>query len=416
MRMTHNRQLNGKEELEQISLKLTKKELELSALLEITKSINSNLPESSLYKIFHFTLLGNLNIPRLALFVLDSQWDCKVCYGCKSNMQTLTNAEFMGVLSETTLVSALQAHHYSEFDIVVPIAHKNIVLAYVLIGGIDVSDDLQRNQLDFVKTFTSIILVAVENKKLARKQLQQEALRKEMEIAREVQTMLFPKQLPKNDTVNIHATYLPNFSIGGDYYDYIAINENSFIICIADVSGKGISAALLMSNFQAALRTLVRQTTDLGQIVQELNHSIISNAKGERFVTFFIALINTRFQTITYINAGHNPPFLILPNGTELFLEKGCTVLGAFNKIPFIEQEQIAYEPNTLLFCYTDGLTETNNNQLEEFGMEGIKDFLTNNNGGDLAVNHDLLSAQIQVFKGEQNFPDDITYMSCLLK
>src|SRR5690606_33837514 len=141
----------------------------------------------------------------------------------------------------------------------------------------------------FVQTFTSIIVVAIENKKLARKELEQEVFRKELEIAREVQSMLFPKELPDTDKVRAFASYLPHHTIGGDYYDYIQQDENNFLVCIADVSGKGIPASLLMSNFQASLRTLVRQTNDLKQIVNELNFVIKANAKGERFITFFVA-------------------------------------------------------------------------------------------------------------------------------
>ncbi len=415
---TPNQPLNGKEEIDRLSLLLTKKELELSALLEITKSINSNLPESSLYKIFHFTLLGNLHIPKLALFVCDdTHWVCKVAYGTATNAKNLQPAPFMGSMVDISLLEEHSVAGYEDFDIAVPIAHKNQVLAYVFIGGVSLPEGYKQSTLlSFVKTFTSIIIVAIENKKMARKQLHQEALRKEMEIAKDVQSMLFPKQLPNNNMVHIHATYLPNFSIGGDYYDYIAIDTDNFMVCIADVSGKGISAALLMSNFQASLRTLVRQTTALEQIVQELNHSIISNAKGERFVTFFIALINTKMQTITYINAGHNPSFLVNNNNQVQMLEKGCTVLGAFVKIPFIEQEQICYTPGSLLFCYTDGLTETNNDALEEFGMKNIEDFLQQFPHENLVQNHEILSQMLNEYKGEQSFPDDITYLSCLLK
>lgn len=415
---TPSRPLSGKEELDRVSLLLTKKEMELSALLEITKSINFNLPESSLYKIFHFTLLGNLNIPKLALFVCDEhEWICKVTYGTKTSIRDLLPAKFMGTMADISLLENYSIDGYEEFDIAVPISHKSHVLAYVFIGGVALPEGYKQSTLlSFVKTFTSIIIVAVENKKFARKQLHQEALRKEMEIAREVQSMLFPKQLPHNNQVHIHATYLPNFSIGGDYYDYIEIDKNSFIVCIADVSGKGISAALLMSNFQASLRTLVRQTTDLVQIVQELNHSIMSNAKGERFVTFFIALINTQSHTISYINAGHNPSFLIDSKNNFMMLEKGCTVLGAFQKIPIIEKDEFLYAPGSLLFCYTDGLTETNNDKLEEFGIENIQQFLLQFPQENLVQNHQILSHMLNEFKGDQTFPDDITFLSCLLK
>ena len=115
--------------------------------------------------------------------------------------------------------------------------------------------------------------------------------------------------MPYNKRVKIKATYFPHDLIGGDYYDYIPVDKKRFIICIADVSGKGIPAALLMSNFQASLRTLIRQTNDLKEIVSELNHLTYENAQGEHFITFFIAMYDKSKHTLTYINAGHNPAF-----------------------------------------------------------------------------------------------------------
>jgi sigma-B regulation protein RsbU (phosphoserine phosphatase) len=159
----------------------------------------------------------------------------------------------------------------------------------------------------------------------------------------------------------MQASYLPALMVGGDYYDYVELDKDNFLICIADVSGKGVSAALLMSNFQASLRTLARQTQDLKQIVRELNINIKSSAKGERFITFFGAIFNTLSHKIRYINAGHNPPVLLFNTGAMHVLEKGTTVLGAFDELPFIEEEEMSISPETLLFAYTDGLTETSN-------------------------------------------------------
>src|SRR5690606_27643059 len=129
-------------------------------------------------------------------------------------------------------------------------------------------------------------------------------------------------------------------------------------ICIADVSGKGIPASLLMSNFQASLRTLVRQTNDLKEITRELNFVIKENAKGERFITFFVAAFDIKNKTLRYINAGHNPPVLVWEDKSMQLLETGTTVLGAFDKLPFIEEEQLMIKAPLLLFSYTDGLTE----------------------------------------------------------
>ncbi|HEX8546801.1 MAG TPA: PP2C family protein-serine/threonine phosphatase [Cytophagaceae bacterium] len=413
--MTHKQLSNGNVVNEHAAHKLYVKQLELNSLLEITQAINSNLPEASLYKIFHFTILGNLNVKKLALYVLDSNWECKVNYGTKDNFKN--KPLHKKILKCTTVCfPGKELQEYDEFSVIIPVAHKSNVLAYILAGGFEDSENLKDNSvISFLQTISSIIIVAVENKKLVRRELLQEAFKKELEIAREVQAMLFPKELPFNDNLKIVASYLPHLSIGGDYYDYMPIDADNFLICVGDVSGKGIPAALLMSNFQACLRTLVRQTCNLKEIVTELNYGILNNAKGERFITFFVAIINTKNKTINYINAGHNPIFLVPANGKCQLLEKGTTVLGAFKDLPFLEDETLTYGENTLIFAYTDGLTETCNDKNEEFGMERLEKILRAKSRFEISKLHSGLLKKLDTHKGAQNYADDITCLSCLI-
>ncbi|HEY8400256.1 MAG TPA: PP2C family protein-serine/threonine phosphatase [Cytophagaceae bacterium] len=403
--------VNDQQEL--LNNKLHLKQLELNSLLEITQAINANLSEESLYKIYHFTLLANLKIKKLALYVLDKDWDCKVNFGTLKNYKKKPICDKVLEFATITEINE-QYEGFEEFDLAIPVTHKSRVLAYVFVGGIKEREENEEADISFVQTFTNIIIVAIENKKLARKELAQEALRKELEIAKEVQTLLFPKSLPDNNHVKIHATYIPHQTIGGDYYDYIPLDDSSFLVCVADVSGKGIPAALLMSNFQASLRTLIRKTTALREIVKELNHIILNNANGERFITFFIAVCNYKKRKLKYINAGHNPPIL-LNNGEIISLDRGTTILGVFPNLPNIEEAEIDLEDNAFLFSYTDGLTETENEEQEEFGVERVKEVLTCFQNKNLEQLHRSLLEKLNEFKGKGNYCDDITCLSCLI-
>jgi phosphoserine phosphatase RsbU/P len=400
--------------METLSLqnKYNLKELELNALLEITQAINSNLPELSLYKIYDFTLRGNLNLKKLALFVLDSTWSCKVNFGTSVNcMDHPIDEEFL----KHKLLTQIEERDdvFGEFDYMIPIYHKASILAVVFVGDIDAEDEeMKKSSTRFIQALTNIIIVAIENKKLARQQLEQEALRKELEIASDVQQFLFPDVLPYGLRLKIEASYLPHDRIGGDYYDYIPINQNQFLICIADVSGKGIPAALMMSNFQASLRTLIRQTPNLVEIVNELNYQVLENAKGEKFITFFAAIYDHKLKTLVYINAGHNPPFLFDKNGVRL-LEEGSTVLGAVNPLPFVNEGFITDLDEFLLFCYTDGLTETMNEYDEEYGQDRLLDYFKTNSKLDLKRIHQDIIINLDGFKGTMGYHDDITMLSC---
>lgn len=393
------------------------KELELNALLEITQAINSNLPEESLYKIYNFTLRSNLNIKKLALFVLDDEWNCKASFGTDHQFLRAKLLPEFKTIQDITHLKDFEQCDFTEFDIIIPVAHKSHTLALVFVGGLDRNDPRYENEdgIRFIQALSNIIIVAIENKKMARRQLEQEAFRKELEIASDVQQFLFPETLPNTDMLKVEASYLPHDRVGGDYYDYIPINKNQFLICVADVSGKGIPAALMMSNFQAVLRTLLRQTPNLTDIIEALNFQVLENTKGEKFITFFAAIYDLRLKTMVYVNSGHNPPILIdKKNGLRL-LEEGSTVLGAMHPLPFLNEGFVTGLDEFLLFCYTDGLTETVNEQDNEFGVEALmayfekKDTFTK----DLKVIHQDIIVALDKFKGKNGYHDDITILSC---
>jgi phosphoserine phosphatase RsbU/P len=398
----------------ELKKQIERKELELNALLEITQSINNNVPEESLYKIFNFTLRSNLNIKKLALFVLDEIWNCKVNFGTKNNFQKLKLDDRFKLIKNIHRMEEFDECEFHEFDMVIPVAHKSETLALIFVGGLNSNNNHDRDEsIKFIQALSNIIIVAIENKKLARKQLAQEAFRKELEIASDVQQFLFPERLPYTDRVKMEASYLPHDLVGGDYYDYIPINKNQFLICVADVSGKGIPAALMMSNFQASLRTLLRQTPNLKEIVEALNYQVMENTKGEKFITFFGAIYDLSLKTMVYVNAGHNAPILMdKKNGIRL-LEEGSTVLGAMNPLPFMNEGFVTDLDDFTLFAYTDGLTETVNEDEEEFGLKSLLEYFEKNKNKDIKTIHQDIIVALDGFKGRNGYRDDITMLTC---
>ncbi|MFN8336284.1 MAG: PP2C family protein-serine/threonine phosphatase [Cyclobacteriaceae bacterium] len=399
-----------------IKSKFEIKELELNALLEITQAINSNLPEESLYKIYNFTLRSNLNIEKLALFVLDDEWDCKVTFGTKKRFNRADLLPEFKTIQDITHLKNFKECDFTVFDIIIPVAHKDKTLALVFVGGLDKRDTYSHDDgIKFIQALSNIIIVAIENKKLARRQLEQEAFRKELEIASDVQQFLFPEKLPNTDLLKVEASYLPHDHIGGDYYDYIPINKNQFLICVADVSGKGIPAALMMSNFQASLRTLLRQTPNLTDIIEALNFQVLENTKGEKFITFFAAIYDIRLKTMVYVNSGHNPPILWTKKDGIRLLEDGSTVLGAMHPLPFLNEGFVTGLDDFLLFCYTDGLTETIDADGREYGVNRVIEYFSQPGTyvKDLKTIHQDIIVSLDQFKGRMGYHDDITILSC---
>ncbi len=403
------------EESEHLKKQIELKELELNALLEITQSINNNLPRESLYKIFNFTLRANLKLKKLALYVNDDHWACKVNFGTKNDFLAIPPSQYILSKDGISDLRALNEEDpFSEFEKVIPVKHKGSLLGVVLLGGYHYEDyNNGEININFIEALSNIIIVAIENKNLARKELEQQAFLKELEIARNVQRFLFPKELPQTDHFKIYSSYLPHQMVGGDYFDYIPIDEDQFMICIADVSGKGIPASLLMSNFQASLRTLVRQTTKLEKIISELNFQILHNSNGESFITFFTGLYNKKEKYFKYVNAGHNPPVFYSEKTGLIHLELGSTVLGILDSLPFLNVGKIRELDQFFIFAFTDGLLETFNEEDEPFGNERITAIVQKNINKELADLHKVVIDEVTAFKGKREFNDDITLLSC---
>lgn len=382
------------------------KDLQLNALLEVTQAVNNNLSEDDLLKIYKFTLLADLKIDKLALYTEEKgRWICRVNFGTNEDLiDSLLPKAYESLENQIGVVDT----DFSEFDGVFPVYHKNRLLSVVFIK----SNAEVGVQNRFLNALTNIILVAIENKRLARQQIEQEAYRRELEIAKKVQNFLFPKELPKVEKLQIEAYYLPHHDVGGDYYDYIQIDENRFLACIADVSGKGVPAALLMSNFQASLRALIRRTTDLKEIISELNHSTYVSGNAENFITFFAGIYDFRSKSMEYINCGHNE--IVLKQGSDIrLLTEGTTVLGMFDPLPFIETNELNELDEFFLFTYTDGLTETFNEADEAYGFDRLVEILTHDCPDDLSELHNIILKALNAFKGDKPFNDDITMLTC---
>jgi len=385
------------------------RDLELSALLEITQAINNNLSELDLYRIYRFTLLGDLQVKTFALFVKEmDEWQCKVHFGTMKNLGEFSLPEALFLIQKP--VQQAFDDPLADFDLALPIIHKDRLLAIVFTKkSINIQEDLNTT---FLRALTNILIVAIENKKLARRQLEQESYRKELEIAKKVQNFLFPKSLPLTSRLKIDAVYLPHQDVGGDYYDYIALEENKFLLCIADVSGKGVPAALLMSNFQASLRTLVRKTQKLDEIIHELNYATFVSSNAENFITFFIAIYDFDTNCLNYANCGHNPS-AIFDDGGFKPLSEGTTVLGMFNPLPFLQTMEIYPNGDFLLFGYTDGITETFNLDGDQFGYDRLIDLLTRYQKQALPLLHQHIFTELDAFRKGVPFGDDLTMISC---
>lgn len=387
---------------------------QLYSLLQVTRAINNNFPASDLFSIFEFILKQQLGYTKFAYCSFDEIWRWQVSYGATNETRVIKPEVDLLQFEELTFIDENSPENLRNFNVVIPVYHKKNALAFLLIGDLDeLSLEIARTlDLEFVETISNVISVAIENKRLFKDNVQQEMYKREMEMAKEVQNMLIPSSLPNDEFFDFAAFYQPQRHIGGDYYDFISVNEDEVIFCVADVSGKGVAAALLMANFQAYLHALVGITTDLKKIIQDLNNRVVESAKGEKFITMFIARYNKISRKLNYVNAGHNPPILTSQNDSIL-LKEGTTGLGMLEKLFRLEEGEVEVAKNSRLLCYTDGLVEQENEGGVDFGIEQLELIMHQNKACNSEDFNRILLDYLITYKGDQPYIDDIALLTC---
>jgi phosphoserine phosphatase RsbU/P len=228
--------------------------------------------------------------------------------------------------------------------------------------------------------------------------------------ARQTQQRLMPLEMPEGLGIEIRAAWCPADDVGGDYFDVIRLGENLLAICIADVSGKGLPAALVMSNLQAAVRAYARADRSPAEICAQLNRVACENTDPGRFITLFYGLLDTVRHSLIYANAGHVPPIVLRCNGVQETLTSGGMVLGLFPDSVY-EQSSVALDPGDHLILLTDGITEAINTNGEQFTENGrMSELLTRNRKLTSAELRDTLLGAVNSFAG-QDLQDDATLM-----
>lgn len=263
------------------------------------------------------------------------------------------------------------------------------------------------------------LALVIENARLAERMVVQEKLNRELAMAVEVQRRLLPSQSPDNTALELAGFCEPARGVGGDYYDFIVRDDRQLGIAIADVSGKGLPAALLMSTVQATLRSLAAKNgnyangkTSLAETVGTLNRLLCDSTGGANYVTFFYAQFDPSTKRLVYVNAGHNPPLYLSADSLHDFTPLNCggLIVGAFRDCIY-EQAFIETKPGDLLFAYTDGLTESLNRNGEEFGEHRIKETLKEHSLLSVYEIRDELVRRVKEWSTGAPQYDDLTFV-----
>jgi len=296
--------------------------------------------------------------------------------------------------------------------IAVPLRIKNEIVGVLLLGPPDGRESYTAAEKQGLSSAAEVFALMIENSRLTERALEQEKLQRDLALAAEVQKRLLPPQPPSNGAATLAAFALPARTVGGDYYDFLDLGGGRIGIAVADVSGKGIAAALLMSVVQASLRVIsADRDVPLSQLAEKMNRFLYKSSGANKYATFFYAQIEGDGRRLRFINAGHNPPYLARSTETGMEITElgaGGPPLGLFPEIQY-EEADLELRPGDLIVAFTDGVPEALNGEGEEFGEERLKELLRGSGGRGAEEISARISSQVRDWMGAAEQHDDVT-------
>jgi serine phosphatase RsbU (regulator of sigma subunit) len=295
--------------------------------------------------------------------------------------------------------------------IAAPLQTKDDVIGLVYVDSPGIVRDFTPEDLNLLTVMANIAAVRLEHARLAEIEQAEKIMARDMEQAAEIQRSLLPAETPSLGSFEIAARTIPCRSVGGDYFDYVWGPDGRFVFVVADASGKGVPASLMVASMQARLLTLIEEGLPLGEMAARLNRGLTAKCPGNRFVTVFIACLDTATGEIEYTNAGHNPPLLVRSSGEVETLDAGGPVMGLIGVAPYCSA-RVQMNPGDLLVAFSDGVTEAVNTAYDEFSDERLERLSLELRASPSTSIVDAICAAVEQFAGQMPQADDITALA----
>lgn len=399
--------------LSNLNKELDSKINQLNSIFDLGKEFSSILNIERVSKLLVYSVSAQMLISKYAIVIFDGQSSeiLETKYE-KNRLYSVLDKEGITEITEPIKVDEKSEFCKACFDIgialVVPMMIKKERKGLLFLGPRITKQDYSKSDIEYISSVVSFAIISIENSRLFEETIEKQKMEKDLELARSIQQNLLPSKLPKSDHYQIAAINKTAKLVGGDYYDFVKLDENRLLIAIADVSGKGIQASLLMANLQAFLKSIYKQNYKLEEASNFLNDLVSENTTNGSFITFFWGILNIETQEFTYVNMGHNPPLLIR-DGSITKLKKGGMILGVLKTVIPYDYEVIKMKPKDTLILFTDGVTEAMNNEKEEYTDERLEELCLDisNNNADVILDKILQDVYKHSAGTEQS--DDIT-------
>ena len=291
----------------------------------------------------------------------------------------------------------------------VPLQTDDRVIGLIYLDSPHFVHEFTKEDLNVLTVMANIAAIRIEHTRLAEVEAAERLLAKDLSQAAEIQGRLLPTKAPDIEGLDLAGYNAACRTVGGDYYDFLPYPDGRVAMIVADVSGKGMPAALLMSSLQARVQVLFDDPTELAALVTRLNRIIVANSPANRFISFFIGVLDPKTNQITYVNAGHNPPVLVHNDGTVEKLEGGGLLLGILAVAQY-EQRVSRFEPGDVVVLFSDGVTEACRPDVdEEFGEDWLASILPDLKNQSAKAIIESINRQVTEFTCGSPPADDIT-------
>lgn len=413
-------------EVSSLNSSLNNKIRQLKSLFELGKEFNSNFTDKeTIIKLLSYTLLGNFGIRDFVIISKNKDGDFYLLKDNKNlDIDSLCLNEYFpkDYVSEElrstirirrgTSMPFIDCLAEKEFELLIPAVINNKVENIICLGKKLDKTDYSDTDIEFLESIVNLSLISIQNSNLFKEFLDKQKIENELKIAREIQIALLPSAIPEVADYDIAGMNLPALQVGGDYYDVVRLTGSKTAIVIADVSGKGTPASLLMANIQSAVHSYLKlyeeESFNLAKVTEKINELIYENTASDKFITFFWGILDSDKNTFEFINAGHNPPFM-LKKDKIIQLSEGGFMIGILNTGINYEVGKVSLEKNDVIVFYTDGVTEANDKDGSEFGEDRVCEILKSYKSSSAGEIIDELKNAITEFTKDTAQYDDIT-------
>lgn len=394
----------------------------LTTMFEIRKDFSNLHSREQLQKMLSLNLMGQLMISKFAAFSISEN-------NTISNLinrfpDKFSNEEVRKLFEINELICTecnpldgkyadiLNAHNAK---IISPAYVQGIKKGILIVSSKMNGEQFTDDNIKFIEALGGTFFTELENERLFREEIEKKRLEGELALALEIQKKLLPKESPKLFNFDVYGKSIPSRHVGGDYFDFIKLKDCRLLFVVADVSGKGIPASLIMANVQAALRSLTPLSLDLNDLVKSINNLLFENTASDKFVTAFFGILDDANRELIYINAGHNPPYHVNSTSIET-LNEGGLLLGILPNALDYESGKVSVKSGEIIYIFTDGVTESKNTSNDEFSEEKLENLLKNSLDLDSESLINKIFEEVNTFSAGAGQYDDLTAIAIKCK